>query len=463
MKFTKALFLTLFFIGIGALHAQKEMECKTKLSLFHQDVKMKNYDKAYANWKYVKDSCPDLSAAIYIDGEKILKHKISKTQGTEQKAFLTMLLDVWTKRGVYFPAKTPKGTYLAKQFQLMYDYNKVFEKSKTELYEGFDTAFKSDRKTFTNPKSLYTYFSLVAELQDEGKKTLKEVFNKYDEINEKIEEEVTNYSKKLNALVEKEAEAEAVPKKKNPYKASYESYLKQYNIIKASIVKKLDDRADCVNLIPFYTKDFEAHKTDAIWLKRAVSKMYYKECTEDPLYEKLVVAYDNAAPSADTKFFVAYLMMKNGNTQDAEKYLAEAYELETDAFKKAKLAYKIGLILKKRGSFSKARGYFRKALKLNPSDGRPHLAIAAMYAKSANDCGDNEFNKRAVYWLAAKEAKKATRVDPTAIQDAQRMVKRYEALAPSKQMIFICGCSGKEIKIQCWIHDTVIVPEIKKN
>ena len=34
-----------------------------------------------------------------------------------------------------------------------------------------------------------------------------------------------------------------------------------------------------------------------------------------------------------------------------------------------------------------------------------------MYADSANDCGDTQFNKRAVYWLAADFARKAGNVD----------------------------------------------------
>ena len=50
------------------------------------------------------------------------------------------------------------------------------------------------------------------------------------------------------------------------------------------------------------------YQNDAVWLKRAVSRMYYKECTDDPLYEKLVKSYDEAVPpSADTKVFVAEL------------------------------------------------------------------------------------------------------------------------------------------------------------
>ncbi|WP_299550955.1 tetratricopeptide repeat protein [Seonamhaeicola sp.] len=450
---------------MGCMHmgfAQKDMECKTKLSIFHEYVKSKNYDRAYEPWLFVWNHCPELSMAIYIDGEKLLKNKIKKTKGTEQKKFIEDLLKLWEDRETYFPDQTADGEYISKAYQLRYNYKELFQISQEALYEGFDKAFQTDKKTFTNPKSLYTYFSLIVDLQDEGKKTLKEVFDKYDDVNEKIENEVKNYSLKLNKLIEKEDQGTPLTKKEIQRKASYESYLKNYSLISDNITKLLDKKADCTNLIPLYTRDFEIHKTDAVWLKRAVSRLYHKKCTEAALYEKLVKAYDEVAPSADTKIYVVTVLIKNGKTEEVNKYLAEAYELETDTFKKSRLAYRIGLILKQKKNYSQARNYFRKALKLNPSNGRPHLAIAAMYAASANNCGDDTFNKRAVYWLAAKEARKASRVDPTIKRDADKYVKRYEALAPSKQMIFICECSGKEIKIPCWIRESVIVPKIEK-
>ena len=108
----------------------------------------------------------------------------------------------------------------------------------------------------------------------------------------------------------------------------------------------------CKNLIPLYTKTFEANKNDSIWLKRAVNRIYQKGCTGDPLYEKLVKAYDEVAPSADTKIYIAELLIKNGGSQsEIDKYLEEAYNLEKDPYKKSKIAYRIGLIFKEKKTF----------------------------------------------------------------------------------------------------------------
>lgn len=210
---------------------------------------------------------------------------------------------------------------------------------------------------------------------------------------------------------------------------------------------------DCKYLIPLYHKEFDNYKEDAVWLKRAVNRMYQKKCTKAPLYEKLVKAYDAVAPSADTKYFVATILIK-------KEKLKETYDLETDNFKKSKRAYSIGLILKTLNNYSKARQYFKKSLQHNPSNGKPHIAIASMYAASAKNCGESNFNKRAVYWLAAKEARKALKIKPSIKEEVSKYVSRYMALAPPKQDIFKCACSGKIITIGCWINDKITVPKL---
>ncbi|MGC6430403.1 MAG: tetratricopeptide repeat protein [Jejuia sp.] len=350
-----------------------------------------------------------MSIAIYIDGEKILKHKIKSTSGDAQIGFVKELLDVFEKRIEYFKAKTPIGIYGVKRCQLMYDYRKELRIEDEELYECFDSVFMLDRVNFIHPKSLYTYFSLAVDLYTSIKKPIEEVFDKYDVIIEKIEEEIKNYSEKLNLFINKEEDGVALTKKEESRKKAYQDYLKTYALITKNIDIKVGVIADCKNLIPLNSKGFEENKTNAIWLKRAVSRMHNKECTEAPLYEKLVKAYDALEPSADTKYFVAILLIQKGKTGEATEYLKQAFNLESDAFKKAKYAERSGKLLKKFGSYSKARNYFRKALKLNPSNGNPHLAIAAMYAESAKNCGDTNFDKRGCIGLRRLKQEKQKR------------------------------------------------------
>ncbi len=122
--------------------------------------------------------------------------------------------------------------------------------------------------------------------------------------------------------------------------------------------------------------------------------------------------------------------------------------------------YKIALEFKSRGRKPTARNYAIKALGYQPSLGKAHLMIASLYASSANDCGNTQFEKRAVYWLAAKTARRAARVDASLKKNANKAAKSYEGRAPSKTDIFTEGNEGAIIKFDCWIKGSVTVPKL---
>ena len=441
------------------ISAQDNSECAIILSNVHTDTKAKKYDAAYEPWLYVKTNCPNLSLAIYADGEKILKHKIDASEGTEKLNFVKALLALWKDRKHYFGDRTPKGEYAAKACQLMYNHKAALGESLETLYPCFDGAFKADQQTFRHPKSLYTYFSLMVELFDAGQQTAAELFNTYDNIDEKIQVEVQNYSERLNALIAKLDNGEQLSGRETKLKDAFESYLKNYALIKDNMDAIIDKKAECKHLIPLYTKSFKIHQNDTVWLKRAVNRLYQKQCTDSIFYETLVKQYDKVSPSADTKVFVATVLFKNDKDDEGFQYLKEAYTLETRPYQKSKLAFRVGVILKNENRFADARHYLLEALTLNPSNGKPHLIIAQMYANCAKHCGKDNFHKRAVFWLAAKEARKASRVDPTLEKLTNQFVSNYLAKAPTNEEIFLKGIGGQPLEIKCWINRTIIVPE----
>lgn len=460
MKTKITLLITVLILGLNFGFAQQDEECMTNLSIFSEYVKSKNYDAAYEPWMIVRNKCPKFNKAIYIYGERILKYKIDKSSGAEKTAFINDLLKLWDEKAENFPNKLKKGELLAEKAQLMYDEKEILGKSDEQIYDVFDQAFREDAKTFNNPKGLYTYFSLMVDLFDKGQKSAQDLFNKYDDVVEKIEAEIKNYTTKLNKLVLKEEAGTELTKKELKYKKSYESYLNAYDKVSGSIDSKLGSRANCDNLIPLYSKDFETNKNDGIWLKRAVNRMASKECTDDPLFFKLVNAYHNTNPSADTAYYLGYLKDKEGKTKEAISFYNQAIDLQPDSFEKSKILYKIGDKLRKNGNYSGARNYYYKALKENPSMGKVYLVVGQMYAKSANSCGDDNFTKRAMYWKAAQESRKAGRVDRNLSSTASKQAANYEAKAPSKSEIFAKGNAGQTITFKCWVGGSVKVPNI---
>ncbi|WP_138435084.1 hypothetical protein [Winogradskyella algicola] len=454
MKTRITILLAALFVSFNISLAQQDEECMNNLSIFDSYVKTKKYDDAYEPWKIVREKCPKFNRAIYVHGEKILTHKIENSTGTEQVAHINDLMKLYDQSREFFPSKYDLGEVLVDKANLAYKYRDELGISVEDEYKMFQEAFDKDKKSFTNAKGLYTYFSLAVDLFDLGILPAQKMFDKYDDIIEIIENIVDENTSKLNALVQKEEGGNTLSKKEGRLKNYYESSINAFEEqVIPSMDKKLGDRATCDVLIPLYEKNYEDNKTDGIWLQRAMNRMYAKGCKEDPLFLKLVQQKNSIEPSADTSY---YLYLLTGE----QKYFDQTLDLESDPLKKAKLYKKLANELKAKGSYGRARQYYMESMKLNPSDGSPYLAISAMYAKSANSCGDTNFNKRAVFWLAALEAEKAGRVDGRLKSAAAKSAASYRASAPSKSDIFTEGNAGQTIRIGCWIGRSVTVPNI---
>ena len=137
MKTKITLLLAFLFIGLNISFAQQDEECMTKLSIFHEYVKAKNYDAAYQPWMDVRTKCPEFNNAIYVDGEKILKDRVEKFTGADKVAAIKDLVKLWGERAQYFPDKTPKGEYGAQSCQLMYDNKELLKKTDGELLMSY--------------------------------------------------------------------------------------------------------------------------------------------------------------------------------------------------------------------------------------------------------------------------------------------------------------------------------------
>lgn len=425
-------------------------------------VKSKNYEDAYKPWMSVRLRNPKYTEAIYVNkyGVKILQHKIKTNEGLEKLDYINDLINLYEEYIQNFPNKIKNGDILGKIAKTRYDYRNELGLTVQELYSGFDIAFKRDLKTFNNPLHLYTYFKLMVKLFDNNIKTAEELFTKYDEILEKVENEIKNYTAQVNKFISTSDDEIALSSKDQKRLNSYNSYLSNYDKIMRGMSKDIGDRGNCENLIPLYENNFDVNKNDTKWLSRAMNRLYKKECVETELYIKIVKQKVSIEPDAKTAFYLGNIKDKQGDSSEALVYYNQAIELENDSYEKAKILFLIAQNYRKKGSYSKARSYYNQALDNNPSMGQAHLAIASMYAKSANRCGDSNFNKRAVFWLAAKEAAKAGRVDSKLKKDASRAVKSYNSNAPQKSEVFSEGRAGESIRIGCWIGRTIRVPNL---
>ena len=439
----------LFSLG-GTAYAQDE--CVTTASLFIEPAKAKNYEAALPHYDKVVKECPKYSLATYQYGEKMFKYFISKGDKTKVNDYIAN----FEMRLQHYPTKTKQGDVMSKIAQLKYD-NGIG--TKQDQFNAFDEAFKKDAANFKSPKSLYTYFSLAVDLFEAGQKDIQEVFDLYDVITDKIESEESSLAKRLTALLDKqEAGTELTAKEKKRLKA-YETNLGAYGKVKGSVNGKLGNIADCENLIPLYEKLFEEKKSDVNWLRSAAGRLNAKDC-ETPMFFNLVQQLHTLEPSAKSAFYLGRLADRDGNGSQALEYYNQAAELETNASDKAKVYYSIAENFRKKGSLGKARSYYNKALAEKPSFGVCYLKIANMYASSANNCGSNVFEKRAMYWKATEMADKAARVDASIAGTARSTAGSYRGRAPSKSDIFSAGMAGKTVTFKCWVGGSVRVPNL---
>lgn len=442
MKTNITLLITFLLLGFNIALAQDEEDCRINMSLLAETVKAKKFAEALPYYRKAIKECPKYNqSGIYKYGEDVFKGLLkAATTDADKTEYINELITLWDSRMENYSRKSARGVYEDKKAELRYDYRKLLGLTNEQIYNEFDNVYKNDLENFTSPKGLYIYFKMMVSLYDKGQKTPQELFNKYDDVVDKIEIEVEDNSIKLNKLM---AKGDDLSSKEVRYKRFHTQTINAFDKISGSLEQELGDRANCEVLIPIYQRDYEGNKNDGVWLQRAMNKLYAKGCKTDPMFVKVVKQKYSLDPNADT---ARYLYGITGE----QKYMDEIFRLETDPLKLAKLNYNLALEFKSKGSFSKARTYFYKAADLNPADTKPYLQVAAMYAASVKNCGNNNFEKRAIYWLAEKEASKAS----------SSTASKYGALAPSKKDIFSSGMSGKTIKIGCWIGKSITVPTI---
>ncbi|WP_164679420.1 hypothetical protein [Rasiella rasia] len=449
---TKAFLLTaLLFVAFGSKSFAQD-ECATLGSLFTAPAKAKNYQAALPHYQPLVDKCPTWSVAVYQYGTMMFEDFIEKGD----KSKITDLENTVRLRMQHFPSKTKEGREMANIAQVKYE---AGIGTKMEQYKAFEAAFKKDEATFTSPKSLYTYFSLAVDLQEEGKMDVQDVFNLYDTIIDKLEKEETQLAKSLIQLTDKEEAGTALSSKEKKNLSRYETNLGAYGKVKGSVNGKLGNLANCENLIPLYEKLFEEKKNDVNWLKSAAGKLNSKDC-ETPMFFKMVQQLHTLDPSAKSAFYLGRLAEKDGDASKAMDYYNQAAELETNPKDRAKVYYSIAENMRRKGSLSSARNYYNKAVAESPTFGNAYLRIAKMYASSANNCGATAFEKRAIYWKAANMADKAARVDGSIASVARQTASSYRGLAPGKTEIFSSGMAGKTITFNCWVGGSVKVPNL---
>lgn len=449
--------LTLLLIATASffVQAQNTEACTEAISLMTTSVKSKDV-AGYDYLTTLRKDCPTFHKSIYTFGELAVKLKIEKaTTPQEKEKYVRDLLKLYDEHDQYFP-NNGAGNKMKKGLTL-FD-NKIG--TTEEVYSLLDTAFKTDYANFKYAKAMYVYFEILVNNHKTNKSVeLQQVFDKYDDIINKLDEEEKELSDEKDGLLTKEEAGQVLSEKEAKRKTRIEENLEIFGNVRNDMDNIVLELSTCDKLIPFYQKGFEQNKTNEEWLKRAANRLDLKGCDSDPIFSKISEALYKLNPSADAAYQLGVVEIQRKNTTKALDYFNQAANLYTDNTKKANVYYRIASMFSKSNKVQ-ARSYARKALSVKPSFGKAYLLIAQLYGSSINDCGNDQFEKRAMYWLAAQYCDKAGAVDSSIKGTASKTAASYRAAAPSKTEIFQSGKAGQRIAFNCWVGESIVVPSL---
>ncbi len=415
-------------------------KCKKEFSQFYHYAKVKDYDLAYNSWKWCFENCPTFNKNIYYYGLKIAQDRYDKA--SDKNIASQLIDDIYTQRTNYFPKNLSK---------IYSDWATSLEKrgvSKEKVFEKLELAFNADPSGL----SIRNMTKFFEEVTIRNKDTnAQKVFDTYDDILEAVNIKIDNLTKKLDEINTKELNGQTLTHKEKREQKNNTINLRVLGRAENALNQIHNEIATCDRLLLLCSESLEANKKDVKWLRRMVSRLYLKECTENNLFKKLLDTYSKADYSPEV-LIIYQDIFENKAVHKFPNELNELINLEKDSYKKAEYFYKIARTM----HGSQARTYARRALKHRPSMGKAYLLIARLYARSANSCGTDEFSKRMVFVAAADKARKAIEVDPSITATANKYIKSYIANSPRKIPHPIN--SKKEFYIKCWIGETVIIP-----
>ncbi len=440
---------------------EDSVKCRENLYIYYELAKAKNYLEAYDSWIYVFENCPASSKNNVIFGPYIVEAKIKAAKDPAKKEeFKKLLFKVYDKRTELYP---DDEAYVLERKGL--DVLQHWPDSTKMAYNLFKQALELSNE---HSAAFYDkYFIAAAMLFNDKVFEITDVFQAYNVVQEGLEYNNNVLNKEIKELKAKQEDGTITDKEKAQLEKA-ERELERFDAVVTNNEKILGPIATCDKLKLIYNAEtFEANKTDAVWLRRA-AKMLAREregeegettdCTDDPIFFKVAEALYQLEPSPTAARAVGYVALKNNNNSKAIEYLKEASNLEVDPKKQASDYLRIASTSLKMGRLADAKTYALKAASARSGWGTPYIILASAYAQADGQCGNNIFEKKAVYWAAIDKLKYAKSIDASVTSKANQLINSYKQQLPGKEILFQLNVKeGDKHTIGCWVNETITV------
>lgn len=397
-------------------------QCLVYLSYYSEYFKQKSYNEALPNWREAYRLCaPTARQALLIDGTTLMRQLIAKNANNPQyvAGLLDTLFTLHDLRAQYYPkyavtARNNKGLDIAA----------YVKDDPARLFSEFEAIISANTEQ-TKP-SLYIHdMNAAITLFQEGKIDAEQVIN--------------TYQRNIAFLEKAPAKNEAEAEQNKTVRGDLESLF---------ISSKV---ASCENLIALFTPRYEANPNDLAIATNIVKMMGMTEgCTDNDLFVKAATTMYRQDPSYTSAYFLFKLNAGKGNNQEAIRYMEEAIAYpESDEATDAQYNYELATFCYKNGHAAKAYAAARKAAELDASlAGKAYFLMANIWGTA--NCGGDEIEKRAPYWVAVDYLQKARSADPSLAEEAGKQIAQYAKYYPQTAEAFMYDLTdGKSYTVSC--------------
>lgn len=415
--------------GLGS--GEDSITALQNYNLYRDAIRMKDLDGAVFFWRQIYNNNPGYRVTPFMDGEKIMKHKIKKTKDAALKqAYMDTLFMVYDKR---MQCHGDSVKVMNRKAVSFYQYRSKGKENVTQCMQVFDEAIKVGCR---KPNTLKYYFLAAVKAARQKVLTKEEALQVFLASSSMIEEELAKPGQKEKTIQQLE-------------RAKRDIQAKLGNVIES-----------CEDAQAILAPEYQTRPEDqALW--QLIYNVYASqkgECIKDPIFievtEKLYVK-DSTAKKA------LFLARHYGQTdkQKAEAYYNNAIDSEEDAAVKADYLIDFAKFYKDKGLYSKSREKALKAAEFKSNWGEPYYLIGILYASSGKLCGPGTgWESQIVTWPAVDMFVKAKQVDGTYAPKVDPLIGKYKANYPLKNDAFMRQLSdGDSYRVECWIQRNTTV------
>ncbi len=449
---TKLTILSIFIFLTA--YTQKKSNCQEVFSDFKLYYKVDFTEKAFLTPEgraktlevisaTIKE-CPSYDNQVYVLSEEMLKRIVQPMNlGQEKKEWTKHIIDLYDKQSQYFPEHKDENNL--KSIFLSYN-NGLFDSKQT--VKAIDKVFEANKDALS-ADVLNLYTSLVISDHMQAKEDFTKAYiKKLDDINGGILRKISLLEQEKLSL---EQETPAFRKNKNQ--------LDLLNISSKNIFAELrNSKMDCKMWSELYKEDYEANKSDEYWLENALNRLdTYKCAFNNSFFDTMAKQYYSLNKTSKSAYYMGETAFRMKDNQKAITYFTESATLEPKPVNKAKTYYKLA-DLNKQSNKAQAKVFAQQAIENNPEMIESYILLSQLYVGAENSCFKNEFEAKAIYFLAAQNINRIVQINPKYAATAKRLSEDYLKKAPTAQEIKKAKMNGKTIDFGCWINQTLLIP-----